>query len=126
MKTKRIISLMLSAIVTIASLQMNAVLAADTDYSNTNYEYAASALVGLGIIDKFEDGTFRPDEKISRAEAASYIMRLYGLKDEAIDKNTVFPYSDVNRDTPYASYILNASTYGIISGHDDGTFDPDG
>ena len=72
----------------------------------------------------YEDGTFRPDGDMTRAEAATIFARLISeKKDESISGNVAF--SDVSRTDWYANYIGYLAKYNIIKGYEDGTFRAD-
>lgn len=71
----------------------------------------------------YEDGTFRPDNDMSRAEAAAIFARLIAKeKGEKISGNADF--SDVSKNDWYTDYIGYLSKYDIIKGYEDGTFRP--
>lgn len=71
----------------------------------------------------YEDGTFRPENNITRAELAAMIARLsYGgdLPDGMYDSS--FP--DVADDAWYNKYIAYLEDKNVLSGYEDGTFRP--
>ena len=71
----------------------------------------------------YEDGTFRPDNNMSRAEAAAIFARLISeKKGEKISSKTSF--NDVSKNEWYSDYIGYLSKYGIIKGYADNTFRP--
>lgn len=71
----------------------------------------------------YEDGTFRPDNNMSRAEAAAIFARLISeKKDEKISGKSNF--NDVSKNEWYSDYIGYLSKYGIIKGYSDNTFRP--
>lgn len=72
-------------------------------------------------INGYNDGTFKPYQEITRAEAAVLIGRAKSL-DGALRKTT---FSDVSEKSFAAGYIQSAVDAGIISGYKDGTFKPD-
>ncbi|MFI3226148.1 MAG: S-layer homology domain-containing protein [Clostridia bacterium] len=73
----------------------------------------------FGIVTGYEDGTFRGDEYITRAEFATVASRF----DELVDSQENI-FSDVS-DTHWAiSYINSAAAKGWINGYEDGTFKP--
>lgn len=95
--------------------------AAFTDVPSTkSYAEAVNILNNLGIINGYEDGTFKPDNTITRAEVATIITNTFGLS--PINGATVF--SDVPADHWAAGYINAAYSAGIIAGMGDGTFAP--
>ncbi|MFQ7293382.1 MAG: S-layer homology domain-containing protein, partial [Monoglobales bacterium] len=73
----------------------------------------------------YEDGTFRPEGNITRAEAAAIFARnIAELKDESISGRTT-SFDDVESGMWYTSYIAYLEKYDIINGYEDGTFRPD-
>lgn len=72
----------------------------------------------------YDDGTFRPDSDMSRAEAAAIFARLIAEeKGESISGKSKF--KDIKSDEWYADSIGYLSKYDIIKGYSDGTFKPD-
>ena len=74
------------------------------------------------------DGRFRPEDSLSRAEAVAMLARL------SVDEqgNLLYSgvpgtggFSDVKRGDWYAPYVAFAKRYGIANGYLDGTFRPD-
>ena len=86
----------------------------ETDWHNN----AISTLVKMGIINGYPDGTFRPNESITRAEFAAVAARF--------DKNSFSEdadFSDVSRH--WASVeIAKAEANGWVNGYPDGSFKP--
>ena len=81
-----------------------------------NYiEHAAVA----GIIGGYTDGTFKPDQNLTRVQAATIIVRALGLKTEE-----VAPFGDVGNYADKTKADINAAyKYGIIKGNK-GNFNP--
>lgn len=75
-------------------------------------------------IDGYADGSFRPDEKITRAEAAKLLA--YALKNFDGTKPYAGRFSDVSKDSWYGSVVGYIEELGAVSGYSDGTFRPDG
>ncbi|MFJ7974913.1 S-layer homology domain-containing protein [Peribacillus sp. NPDC096379] len=73
-----------------------------------------------GIISGFPDGTFRPEEKVTRAQAAIMISRALKL---SLD-STVTPFKDVTPSVSGAEHIAAAHKQGIITGFPGGEFRP--
>ncbi|WP_088007375.1 S-layer homology domain-containing protein [Indiicoccus explosivorum] len=73
-----------------------------------------------GVIDGFEDGTFRPNSTVTRGQAAKFIGDALGL--DGTQRGTDF--SDVAAGNTFSGYIQSAAEAGIISGYPDGTFRP--
>lgn len=83
-------------------------------------DYAAYAYF-YGIVSGYEDGTFRPDDPITRAEAASMIAKAKGITPNAGEKI----FKDLNPDAWYTGYAEALGREGILSGYEDGTFRPE-
>ena len=83
------------------------------------YNAAISTMVKLGIVKGYEDGTFRPNEPISRAEFAAIAAR---FDKPAADSTANF--SDISNHWA-AVEISKAAENGWINGYTDGTFKPD-
>lgn len=81
-----------------------------------NYiEHAAVA----GIIGGYPDGTFKPDQNLTRVQAATIIVRALGLKTDE-----VAPFGDIGNYADKTKADINAAyKYGIIKGNK-GNFNP--
>ncbi|MEF2735795.1 MAG: Ig-like domain-containing protein, partial [Bifidobacterium choerinum] len=85
-------------------------------------------LAQKGITTGYADGTFRPDEKTSRAQTVVFLYRLavqHGNKEAINFKPTEADYKrfpDVKQGTFGAKEILWAASKGITTGRPDGTF----
>lgn len=72
----------------------------------------------------YNDGTFRPDNNMSRAEAAAIFARLISeQKGEKISGKSDF--ADVKSNEWYSKFIGYIEKSGIIKGYDNNTFKPD-
>ncbi len=93
------------------------------DFSDVDENYwcykEIAYLAEWGIINGYEDGTFKPDNKISRAEFVKIVESF-----EALQTGTN-PYSDVDETYWAYKYIVSSSAKGWINGYLDGTFKPD-
>lgn len=74
-----------------------------------------------GIIEGYEDGTFRPDEPITHAEFAKILVELFGYSDNALSKT----YQDVNVRKWYADYVSRISGAQIMYESDVMNFYPE-
>lgn len=87
---------------------------------NSWYETAVNAMSASGIVNGYEDNTFRPDKEITRAEFVTMLMQNSGvLKFDSV------PFGDVTDDMWSSDYIYSAYKSGYIDGYEDGTFRPD-
>ncbi len=73
-----------------------------------------------GIINGYADGSFRPENHITRAELAKVLTAAFGSAEGA-----AAAFSDVTADSWYYPYIANALAQGIVTGYEDGSFRPD-
>ena len=88
--------------------------------ANANWASAEIAtLTAAGILEGYEDGTFRPDASITRAEFATIASRFDKL--EAGSKT----FSDVSASHWAYEAISSAAEKGWITGYPDGTFRPE-
>lgn len=94
-----------------------------TDIAETKYEEAVGRLVGLGVINGFEDHTFRPTENVTRAQFAKMLVTALDL--EFNDSATVINFPDVEETHWANEYIKIAVSNGIIQGYPEGTFMPE-
>lgn len=83
------------------------------------YSTAVKTLASLGMMDGYPDGTFRPDEPITRAEFATV-----GLAFAYDPLDADCSYYDVSASAWYHTYVAQATTYGWIGGYPDNTFRP--
>ena len=82
------------------------------------YNNAVSTLSNAGVIDGYEDGTFKPDGNITRAEFATIAVRFF---EATYDGGDLF--SDIAGHWAQ-DYINEAANAGIVDGYPDGTFQP--
>ena len=73
----------------------------------------------------YDDGTFRPDSNMSRAEAAAIFARLISEKKGENVSGTKISFSDISKNEWFAGYVSYLEKYGIIKGYNDNTFRPD-
>jgi len=84
-------------------------------------EEALYALTQIGVIAGYENGEFRPQNKITRAEFVKIIVSCFFKEAVTID----CPFKDVDEDKWYAPYIKTALANGIISGVSETEFCPE-
>ena len=97
-----------------------------SDVSNTDtYAEAIGDLSSRGIINGFDDGTFRPGELVTRQQFAKMIVLTLGLPATESD---ICPFSDVDVSGPGGlfpdNYVAVAAAQGITTGYPGGTFRP--
>ena len=92
----------------------------DVPSNDENYT-AIEYLVSIGTLEGYDDGDFKPNQTINRAELMKVLVSGQGIEpDESTYKNC---FTDVATDW-YAKYVCYAKEQGWVSGYDDGTFKP--
>lgn len=89
---------------------------------SAKYADAVEVLNKLSIINGYEDGTFKPENNVTRAEFAALLLRMLGMDQSMAPLQDPFP--DVPTNFWAAGTIDAAKRLGIITGYDDGTFGP--
>ena len=93
-----------------------------SSFSDIKSQWFASAvkqLSSLGIIKGYEDGTFRPNGNITRAEFVTMVCRFFQIE------NVKNPFPDVKAGRYYTTSVAYASSKGWVQGYKDGRFLPD-
>ena len=85
------------------------------------YNNAVSTLSAMGILGGYEDGSFRPNASITRAEFAKIAVSFFEL--EGLDCEN--PFLDVAPGAWYAESVAAAAEIGLIEGYEGGLFRPD-
>lgn len=85
---------------------------------------AVSELSALDIVNGYEDGLFRPENKITRAEACAMMDRSIFQVSETTSVNMWEGYPDVTPDDWFFDSAAKMYDFGIIEGYEDGTFKP--
>ena len=78
-------------------------------------------MYGLKIVNGFEDGTFRPESVVTRAEFVKMLTAVMGIKAEG-----ECGFDDVSASDWYAPFIAAAYNNGLINGVGENTFAPNG
>ena len=79
-----------------------------------------NAAASLAIVKGYEDGSFRPDENITRAEFAKMIAKRLG----STEQNGNTEYTDIAGHWA-ESYVAVLAEKGVITGYEDNAFHPD-
>ena len=85
------------------------------------FNIAVSTLSNMGILGGYEDGTFRPNAPITRAEFAKIAVSFFDH--EAIE--AVNGFVDVARGAWYENYVAVAAEIGLIEGYGGSVFRPE-
>ena len=99
--------------------------AAFTDQADIQSTEAVDALTGLGVIQGYTDGSFRPDVTVTRAEMAKMIFTILngGNDDASAYENLPTSFTDLT-DNWYKGYIKYLQNSGIIAGKSATRFAP--
>ena len=89
--------------------------------SDSWYNQTVSTLASMGILKGYEDGTFRPNASITRAEFAAIATRFFEETGATYEPGT---FTDVTGSEWFAGAIMDAVNLGLIGGYEDGTVRP--
>lgn len=87
---------------------------------NNQYFTAISYLAAKGVVNGYNDGTFKPEKTVTRAESLKLIF-------EGTGKNMVkgkLTFTDTSDAEWYAKYLYTAARDKVVDGYADGTFKP--
>lgn len=119
---KKILSIFLILIM-VFSLTMFASAAEFIDISNSKNEEAIEELYDLGLIEGYGSHKFGPNKTLTRAEAATLVVRAM-IEDDMIYMTPVGHFNDVSRDSWYKIYVDTAYRNDLMHGHGHNRFDP--
>ncbi|MFH1534338.1 MAG: S-layer homology domain-containing protein [Nitrospirota bacterium] len=92
------------------------------DVPEDHENYAAIEYLDTnGVINGYQDGTFGPEDLVTRAQAMKIVVGALGI-DFSGTYSQDFP--DVIAETWYFPYVMAGFEEGVINGYDDGTFKP--
>lgn len=117
---KKLLALMLSVAMVFT---MGTSVFAYTDVEEGTYvSEAVTVLSNLGILDGYEDGSFKPEATVTRAEMAKIVCETLGYDSMGTSKTL---FDDVSSKHWAGGYISTAYGLGIINGYGDGKFGPE-
>ena len=123
---KKVLSIVLSLVMVLCMMPVMAFAgttnAAYSDISGEKCEGAVNVLDALGVIDGYEDGTYRPDQVVTRAEMAKLIITALGMDSYATA--TTSSYSDMQNAQWAIPVVEYATNLGIVEGVGNGKFSP--
>lgn len=94
--------------------------------ANASYAKAVNTLVEMGIIRGYEDGTFRPEGRITRGEFSKVIcVMINGADDDTFKTKPSGAFFDDTLGHWAEKYIEYAVSLGLINGYGNGNFGPD-
>ena len=98
--------------------------AAYSDTEGTACEGAVNVLSALKVVDGFTDGTYKPEQTVTRAQMAKLVVTALGVADYATAKTS--KYTDMGSATWAIPYVEYASNLNIVNGVGNGKFNPNG
>lgn len=119
---RKVLSFMLVLSLVLGSVSM-AFASSSNDVIGKECEVPVAVLSDLGIVNGYEDGSYRPDGIVTRAEMAVFIVNALGLEDY-VTSNAKSTFKDLNGYKWAEGYIAYAQSLGVISGYGNGTFKP--
>lgn len=90
-----------------------------SDIATSRYREAIVDLSDRGVLSGYPDGTYRPQQQVSRAELTVLVMRMLGTSSEP-----EVCFRDVSSRDWFAPQVCAAKARGIVSGDAQGTFGP--
>jgi hypothetical protein len=86
---------------------------------STFYEFV-QCLACRGILGGYPDGTFRPNNTVTRGQLAKIVSNAAGYNDPVGGQT----FSDVPVGHTFYEFIERVAMHGVVGGYDDGTFRP--
>ena len=126
---EKLLAMVLALVMTL-SLAVSANAFKDDKSISDDYAESVAVLNGMGVFKGYEDGSFKPEGNITRAEVATIIYRIYTADVAKNDKSGLYATYNKFSDMAgagwaqgYIGYCANAS---LVKGYPDGTFKPSG
>lgn len=119
---RKVLSFVLVLSLVLGSFSM-AFAATPKDVVGLPSEDAVAVLSDLGVVSGYDDGTYKPENIVTRAEMAVLVIRALGLTDY-VTNAAKSSFSDMAGYGWAEGYIAYAQSLGFVSGYPDGTFKP--
>lgn len=91
-----------------------------TDMDDSAYPKAIGTLACYGLLGGYPDGSFRPQQTITRTEFCAMVTNALNLS-----QGGFFTFSDVEQENWFAGAVGAMAQKGFLSGYGDGTFRPE-
>lgn len=121
---KKIVNLLLTLLIFCATIPA---VEGFSDINEGNQYYTAiKYLEENGIINGYEDGTFKANQNIDRAEALKMLILANKIftENELNEEIEQRPFQDTPLSEWYTKYLAAAKEKGLINGYPDGTYKP--
>ena len=124
---KRLIALALALVLFCSLIPFAGAAFTDADKITDESKAAVDFVSGLGIISGFPDGSFKPKDTLTRAQAAKILcVALEGAEKANALTKTDAGFTDVPATHWAAKFVAYCVDKGIVAGVGNGKFDPDG
>ena len=120
---KKVLSIVLSLVMVLCMMPVMAFAATTPTYNDIageKCEASVELLTELGVVDGYEDGSYKPAQTVTRAEMAKLIVTALGLNPTA-GTTSFTDMANAQWAVPCVGY---AESLGIINGYGDGRFGP--
>ena len=126
---KKLLAMVLALVMTL-SLAVSANAFKDDKSISDDYAESVAVLNGMGVFKGYEDGSFKPEGNITRAEVATIVYRIYTADVAKNDKSGLYAtynkFSDMAGASWAPGYIGYCANASLVKGYPDGTFKPSG
>ena len=125
---KKLLAMVLALVMTLSLAVSASAFKDDKDISDT-YAEAVAVLNGMGVFKGYEDGSFKPQGDITRAEVAAIVYRVYtqDVKDAKASMYATYnKFSDMAGAGWAQGYIGYCANAELVKGYPNGTFQPSG
>ena len=125
---KKLLAMVLALVMTL-SLAVSANAFKDDKSISDDYAEAVAVLNGMGVFKGYEDGSFKPEGNITRAEVSAIVYRVYtqDVKDAKASMYATYnKFSDMAGAGWAQGYIGYCANAELVKGYPDGTFKPSG
>ena len=123
---KKVLSIVLSLVMVICMMPVMAFAGSNdavySDIAGEKCEGAVNVLSALGVVDGYENGTYKPEQTVTRAEMAKLVITALGMDSYATA--TKSSYSDMANAQWAIPVVEYATNLGIIEGVGGGRFSP--
>ncbi|MCR4430435.1 MAG: S-layer homology domain-containing protein [Tepidanaerobacteraceae bacterium] len=123
-KAKKLLITLLVLTFVLSTVSVGFAATGFSDVKDSKLAEALTRLTTLNIINGYPDGTFKPDNAITRAEFAKIVVTAVGVGSAAEYAKGITQFKDVPADYWASGYIKVASDMKIVNGRGNGVFDP--
>lgn len=118
-KNKKSFALLIALFFCVSLLIPNVAFGQATDIKDHWAEKQITSWINQDLVRGYEDGSFKPNNKITRVEFITMVNRSFGFIEKADST-----YKDVETGAWYAEGVARASKIGYVTGYEDGTMKP--